>query len=284
MTSRSVKYKYCSTKTLTFVITEKAGHTEPGDPYIAKWTDENCNHCHCHIPRPSVISTYFQHSNVVDVANQQRQKELKLEKCWVTQDGIFRIITSLIGITVVDAWWAYSYHIKDNHRHKGMKLLDFCDYLVYDLLHNNLPEQPSLCDSYSIIPQQVNFSASGNITRSSSSTTVTGSPQNNNHFDSQLSALSDPSTTTIALSFDIAAEITKHDVKMTNLKEHNASTNVGWRPKRAICIEKGCRNKTSKYCEICDPKRRDYYWLCAEHAEQHKQKILDELKKQYNLQ
>ena len=33
-----------------------------------------------------------------------------------------------------------------------------------------------------------------------------------------------------------------------------------------------------KYCEICNPKHRDYYWLCAEHAEQHKHKILDKLK------
>jgi len=49
----------------------------------------------------------------------------------------------------------------------------------------------------------------------------------------------------MALSFDIAAEITKHEVKMMNLKKHNSSTNVGWHPKRAICIKKGCKNKRS---------------------------------------
>ena len=66
---------------------------------------------------------------------------------------------------------------------------------------------------------------------------------------------------------------------MTNLNEHNSSMNVGWRPKRAISIEKGCKTKSSKYCETFDSKCRDYYWLCAEHAEQHKHKILDKLKK-----
>jgi uncharacterized protein YcgL (UPF0745 family) len=56
------------------------------------------------------------------------------------------------------------------------------------------------------------------------------------------------------------------------------SINLGWHPNRAIFIEQGCKNKTSKYCEIYHPKHRDYYWLYAEHAEQHKQKVLDELK------
>jgi hypothetical protein len=30
----AIEYKYCTIKTLTFVITDKAGHTKPGDPYI----------------------------------------------------------------------------------------------------------------------------------------------------------------------------------------------------------------------------------------------------------
>jgi hypothetical protein len=284
----AIGYKYCSTKTLTFIITEKAGHTEPGEPYIAKWTDENCNHCHTCINRPSVISTYFEHSNVVDVTNQQRQKELQLEKCWVTQDGIFCIISSLIGMTATDAWWAYSHHIKDNHRHKGMKLFDFCDYLAYDMLHNNLPDQPSLHDSHSIMdPQTLNASSTAHdrLLSPMSSIGTSGSYYGNNFQDSQISSLSDSYTAdNVAASFHMAAEIAKHDVKQTHMKEHNSyKSKSGWRPKRAICIEKGCRNKTSKYCEICDPGRRDHYWLCSEHAEQHKKKILDDFKKQYNL-
>jgi len=111
---------------LTFIATERAGHTEPGEPYIAKWTDENCNQCQCHVPRPSVIATYLKNSNIVDVTNQQRQQELRLEKCWITHDGIFWTITTLIGMTVVDAWWAYHHHhTRENQRHNNIKLLDF---------------------------------------------------------------------------------------------------------------------------------------------------------------
>lgn len=99
----AIGYKYCKSKTLMFIMTEGVGHTEPGEPYVAKWIDENLNQMHRRIPRPSALSFYFNHSNTVDIHNQQRQKELRLEKCWVTQDGFFRIITTLIGITVVDA-------------------------------------------------------------------------------------------------------------------------------------------------------------------------------------
>ena len=52
-------YKYCSSKVLTFVWTRGAGHTEPGDPYKAKWRDSNGNRCEQDVHRPSVISFYF---------------------------------------------------------------------------------------------------------------------------------------------------------------------------------------------------------------------------------
>jgi hypothetical protein len=109
----AIGYKYCKSKTLMFIMTDGVGHTEPGEPYLAKWIDNNLNQMHRRIPRPAAVSFYFNHSNVVDIHNQQRQKELRLEKCWVTQDGYFRIITTLIGITVVDAWRGYTFHSKE---------------------------------------------------------------------------------------------------------------------------------------------------------------------------
>jgi hypothetical protein len=246
-----------------FIITEKAGHTEPGEPYVAKWMDENCNQCHCHVPRPSVISTYFKHSNIVDVTNQQRQQELKLEKCWITHDGMFRIITTLIGTTAVDAWWAYQHHTRENHRHNNIKLLDFCDYMAYDMLHNDLPTQPNLNDSHSIIaaiprtPSMVNnhvttpssHHAVGAAVIHTKSTILTPNSQSPDNSMSHLTSC------TGALAFEIASDVSKHDVKQTHLKIPNPTRGTGWRLKRAICIEKECNNKTSKYCEICDPGR-----------------------------
>jgi hypothetical protein len=55
-------------------------------------------------------------------------------------------------MTVMDTWWAYQHHTRENHRHGNIKLLDFCNEMAYNMLHNNLPPaQPNLHDSHSII-------------------------------------------------------------------------------------------------------------------------------------
>jgi len=60
-----------------------------------------------HLPEKSIIHTfhlYFSSYNIIDVLNQSHQQsELALEKHWITFSGFFCIITSLFGVTVVDA-------------------------------------------------------------------------------------------------------------------------------------------------------------------------------------
>ena len=56
------------------------------------------------VTQPDVISKYFARSNVVDLFNQSRQFDLELEKHWVTEDGFFRLVTTLFGIIVIDYW------------------------------------------------------------------------------------------------------------------------------------------------------------------------------------
>ena len=99
-----IGYKYNKKKVLTFVLTKGAGSSKPGEPYEARFPDKFGNVCVRHVARPEVISLYFQVSNKVDLHNQARQYELKLEKKWVTPNPYFRLYTTLIGITVTDAW------------------------------------------------------------------------------------------------------------------------------------------------------------------------------------
>jgi hypothetical protein len=66
--------------------TKNAGSTKLGDPYIAKFPDEHGNVAQRSVPRPDVISKYFNDSNVIATHNQSRQFELALEKRWVTHD------------------------------------------------------------------------------------------------------------------------------------------------------------------------------------------------------
>ena len=63
-----------------------------------------------YVPRPQVISRYFNDSNCIDMHNQLRQHELGLEKKWITQDGNFRILTGLIAMTVIDTMKLGQFH------------------------------------------------------------------------------------------------------------------------------------------------------------------------------
>ena len=99
-----VGYKYNKKKVLTFVMTRGAGSTKAGEPYQARFPDKYGNVCVRHVMRPAIISQYFQFSNCVDLHNQSRQFDLALEEKWVTQNPYFRLYTTMIGMTVVDAW------------------------------------------------------------------------------------------------------------------------------------------------------------------------------------
>jgi hypothetical protein len=98
---------------LCFLFKEGASSTDPGTPYVAKWMDENGNRRMREVPRPECCATYFQHSNIIDVLNHQRQKELRLEKFWVTTDGCFgfspwylEFVSLIAGMDTAFIWTA----------------------------------------------------------------------------------------------------------------------------------------------------------------------------------
>ena len=107
----AIGYKYNSRKVLCFVSTKNVGSTEPTCYYEARWIDKNGNTMSRHVPRPKIIDDYFTHSNTVDKHNHVWQFLLCLEKHWKTEDGYFRIITTIFGICITDAWKAYRYHL-----------------------------------------------------------------------------------------------------------------------------------------------------------------------------
>ena len=119
------------------MATKGSGHTEPGSEYKARWKDEHGNMSMRLIPRPDIISKYFSASNVIDMHNHARQYMLRLEKHWVTNDGYFRMITSVIAMCITDAWKAYKHHLGSKHRHKMIAIEDFVDILCLDCLENN---------------------------------------------------------------------------------------------------------------------------------------------------
>ncbi len=118
----AVGYKYNSKKVLFFIASERAGSTVNGKPYEMKYQDCYGNIAYRNIPRPEMISQYFEDSNCIDVHNQLRQYSLHLEKKWVTCLPFFRLHTTLIGINVIDTYRLSHFHsILSSHRVTGFR-------------------------------------------------------------------------------------------------------------------------------------------------------------------
>ena len=79
----AVGYKYSRRKVLCFLFKRRVLGVRDGNPYIAKWKNSKNNTVLQFVPRPQAISSNFADCNKVDVDNQSRQSDLKLEKRWV---------------------------------------------------------------------------------------------------------------------------------------------------------------------------------------------------------
>ena len=130
-------YKYNMKKVLSFILTEGAGHTCPGEPYEAKWLDENNRMTSRLIQRPDVLSNYFSYSNQIDKHNHARQSQLAIEKNVVTQDGYFRLRCTYLGITVTDTWKLYRHGLDESSPNKHISIHSFCNILCKTNLLND---------------------------------------------------------------------------------------------------------------------------------------------------
>ena len=278
----AVGYKYSKRKNLCFLFNEGASDTEPGTPYVAKWMDENGNRRMREVPRPECCATYFQHSNIIDVLNQQRQKELRLEKFWVTTDGFFRLFTTVFGICVVDCWNGYNFHLDSGHRHKNCELMEYVNMLARDLIHNDESDELEVEDDTICIPgvpvpvREVNISSPSTIASELTSP-----------FPSH-------SSTSDLMSKDTQKmiELAKHQLHLIDTytevtrkrKSGRTGRDVTYQSKRRKrfncheCLGMGVEKKVSYYCRECEPPSSCMkYWLCHECMPMHCKRIRDEI-------
>jgi len=124
-----IGYKYNKKKVLTFVMTRGAGSSKNGEPYEARFPDKYGNVCVRHVARPDIVSNYFKFSNCVDLHNQSRQFDLALEKRWVTQDPYFRLYTTMVGMTAIDAW-----KISRLQEQNNLTIKEYSDILAADMI------------------------------------------------------------------------------------------------------------------------------------------------------
>ena len=137
----AIGYKYNRKKAICFVATHGAGSTsnDPKRPYKARFRDGHGNAAQRDVPRPALVSTYFENSNSVDCHNKLRQHDLALEKTWPTLDPYFRLLTTLLGMVVTDAHLALRRHTADPTL-LTLTMRDFVNLLAQELVTNDLPD------------------------------------------------------------------------------------------------------------------------------------------------
>ena len=279
----AVGYKYCKRKTLCFIFNHGASSTEQGNPYIAKYRDQYKNARTRIIQRPECCSTYFQHCNVIDVHNHLRQKNLRLEKHWVTRDGYFRIFTTILGICVVDCWHGYRHHLPLKHRHKHMELIPFVNMLIEDLLKNSEARVAvDDRDEAMVIGElEVPVPSTASIASSlSNSQNTNPSP----FFDRTSSSSESPSfgcssSSSINRDIKLQLELSRHQILTTGRKTWESRTKskgratvteMAKRTARGYCNEcaeqgfDGKPRKTTQYCAVCVPENgTGHFWICG---------------------
>lgn len=129
-------YKYNSKTILYFVFAHGAGSCVNGHPYEARFADLKTGQVRSRwVPRPAIITRFFDNTPVVDNHNQVRQANLGLETAWVTQNGWFRIETTLQGMNITDAWYLCKFDQAhpDYQRRKLLTVQDFANELAGEL-------------------------------------------------------------------------------------------------------------------------------------------------------
>jgi hypothetical protein len=240
----AVGYKYNSRKSLCFICHRDTGSTECTDFYEAKWKDANGNTDSRRVPRPDVMGRYFRVCNRVDMHNHARQSLLALEKHWVSMTGYFRIITTIVGICITDAWKAYRYHLNRQHRHKEMEMKDFASALAHDMLHNNFDHLRA--------EDKVLVIDSGRGEMQSQMSSLGMSPQN--EFQTLRTASAAASNTTGASSELISVATrercvaTHGELELVSGIEKNKAEARGKRKRCSISI---CSKKSRWQCKVC---------------------------------
>ncbi|CAB9527834.1 unknown protein [Seminavis robusta] len=253
----AIGYRYNRKKTLLFLATKNAGSTKPGRPYTAKFADSLGTIQERLVPRPAVLSEYFNDSNVIDTHNHVRQGELKLEKRWVTHDGWFRIATTIIGMTITDCWKLIKHSGPDYL--KETTIVQFADMLAADLIRNNVPDKPPTGNGLYI-----------NVDGPPAE--IGGRPQ------------------------EVCSPVTVATVE-TVVTEHKFADNSDCeddghgRPRRRVCQGKGCTKKTQKKCQHRSCKSRRYnangpekrgVFFCENHWGEHHKDVAAALATMYD--
>ena len=97
-----------SARKKTAFLKSTFGETSDGVPALHTFKDMVGNTVTKPIASPDIISKHYQVANVIDTHNQLWQGDLRLGGKWVTRDGLFRLICTVMAMTFTDCYLAYT--------------------------------------------------------------------------------------------------------------------------------------------------------------------------------
>jgi hypothetical protein len=108
-----------SNKQVVYIISSY-GSTVPHEiPYRTHFTDDYGNVTFKELLRPSIAHFFLELCLLIDNHNKDRQGILGLEDCWPTKSPWFQLVTTLIGMSIVDM------HQWDRNKRSGGKSFDW---------------------------------------------------------------------------------------------------------------------------------------------------------------
>jgi len=126
----AVCYAWSHSSTTYFLST--CGSTNPAKTsYVTHFEDEFGVVGIKQIPQPSIKEWFYDFLPLIDEHNKQRQSLLRLEKKWPTKNCWFRLLVTLVGMSIVDCHRIYLNH--DKQKYEKMDIVQFADELSLHL-------------------------------------------------------------------------------------------------------------------------------------------------------
>ena len=91
-----------SARGVSYIVSTCGTTVQHEIPYVSRFEDEFGHTSTKDLARPSIAHIMFEYLPLIDEHNKARQNVLALEKCWPTKFGFFRVVTTAIGMCVVD--------------------------------------------------------------------------------------------------------------------------------------------------------------------------------------
>jgi hypothetical protein len=90
------------------------------------------------VKRPVMVEQVYMYFSSIDIHNHYRQGTLALEESWGTHTWWHRLLATVLGIVVTDAYFMYcmDYGALDGVTSPRQSFLDFCNILADELIHN----------------------------------------------------------------------------------------------------------------------------------------------------